>query len=335
MEPHGTAEAKGDQAAKPGCWCPETATGAPAPAGLCNHAGMQALAVCVGLLLVSGWLAAAQQDATATLSAMRTALGSASLGVRSLSATGSVTRTRAQFRKSLSVELSFLFPEHYLRVERDFDSSGFRPIDITYFRGFARDALIRRTDANIPFPPDPGPSTAEAIAQRDAGLLVRNRREFTQFALALFGRSFDAYPLRFVDAGTDTWRGRPMNVVEAQAADGFVTRIYVDAATHLPAVLAWQAPPEVVVTGTMTSTVTTQGGQVISQSPPAASPVPVAPTPSGTILWRLELSDFKSQDGVNWPHRFKIFAADREQDDLRLGRYRINPKMDESRFAIR
>jgi hypothetical protein len=121
-------------------------------------------------------------------------------------------------------------------------------------------------------------------------------------------------------------------VIEGRSADGFVMRLYVDASTHLPVVMAWQAPPPVVIT--TTSTAITRGGQVISQSPPGPLP-PGDPTAGlAPVTWRLEFSDFKVRDGLNWPHRLRVMLGDQVTEDTRLGKFKLNPKTDARKFNV-
>jgi hypothetical protein len=281
-------------------------------------------------------LASQSRDPEAVLAAMRQAMGANVDTVRAFSVSGSLMRNIG-IRKSFSIDLKALLPEHYLSVHRDVDGGGFRPIDITYFNGFAGGTLIRRVDSNIPFPPDPGPNTAQAVAERQRAQMLRLRQEFARFCLILLGRSVDAYPLTFADGGTTTVSGRPVDVVMATATDGHTMRLLVDATTRLPVAITWEAPPPMIATATMTSTMTTtSSGQVVSQSPPVTSaPFAAPPAPTATVVWKVEVSDFKTDNGVNWPRRFKVTVADKENDEYRFGRYKINPKLEPKDFSIR
>ena len=270
---------------------------------------------------------------------MRRALGGDAIldAIKTFTVSGDVRKTGGPVAKSLSYEVLALLPDHYMTIERDVDNAGFRPIDITYFNGVAGNTLIRRTDSNIPFPPDPGPQTPDAIAQRQQQQMLHRRQEFGRLTLALLGRSFDGYSWQFPAAGPETLGGRAVEFVEARAADGFTARLYVDASTHLPVVIAWHAPVNPVVVTTSSSTVVTRGNQVVSQSPPTVPAVPSGDPGGGTpdVMWKLELSDFKLQDGVNWPHRLKLLVETQVREDIRLGRFRLNPRLDPRRFAIK
>ena len=279
------------------------------------------------------------RDASAILADMRRALGGDAVldGIKTFTVNGDVRKTGGPVAKSLSYELLALLPDHYMTIERDLDSGGFRPIDITYFNGVAGNDLIRRTDSNIPFPPDPGPQTPDAIAQRQAQQLLRRKQEFGRLTLALLGRSLPGYPWQFSAAGTDTLAGRAVEFVEARAADGFTARLYVDASTHLPVVIAWHAPVSPVIVTSSSTTVVTRGNQVMSQSPPTVPAVPPGDPATGRpdVIWKLDFSDFKVQDGVNWPHRMKLLVNTQVREEIRLGRFKINPRLDAKRFDVK
>src|SRR6188768_2394092 len=124
-----------------------------------HRASRKAGWMCALVLAWAGTGGAQAADPDAVLSAMRAALGgdAALAAVQTMSATGSVTESHAGRSRSLSVEILALRPDHFMTVRRDSQSAGPMPIDITYYAGFRGDRLIRRTDSNIPFPPDPGP----------------------------------------------------------------------------------------------------------------------------------------------------------------------------------
>jgi hypothetical protein len=304
---------------------------------------VRGLAIVFGLawLLAVGPTPAQTQDAGAVLAAMRAALGGESVldTVRTFSVSGSLNETSGSFTKSFSVELLAMLPDHFLTIRRDFQSSGPLQIDITYYGGFRGAEVIRHTESNIPFPPDPGPQTPEAIAKRREGLLLKRQREFARLVLLLFGKSVASYPLQFSGAGRETVEtvgGRSVDVIDARAADDHVMRLHIDAATHLPVFVAWQDAEPVVFTTSLSSQVTTRGGQVVSQAPPAgAPPVPdLASLSPRFVTWKVVPTDFRNQNGVNWPRRIQVVIDDKVNEDMRLGSFRLNPKIDPRRFNI-
>jgi hypothetical protein len=295
----------------------------------------------VGLAAVLSLAVGAQaRDADTVLRQMRTALGGEAAldAVKTWSVSGSVDIRHGGLSKGFSLELLAMMPDHFMEVRRD-SSSPPGPVNIdifiTYYRGFAGDGLIRRTDSNIPFPQDPGPQAPQAIAARAQKALESNKRDFARLAIALFGKSFAGSPFDFSYSGAESIDGQPTEVVEMRAPDGFVMRLHVAQATHLPAVITWQAPPDTVITTSSTSTVAVRGGQVVSQSPQtSAAPLPSGDPSAGLapVTWKMTFADFKVQDGLNWPHRIRVTSSDKVTEDTRLGKFKINPKMDARKF---
>ena len=289
--------------------------------------------------LVSLAVGAQARDADAVLREMRAALGgdAALDAIQTWSVSGDVTSSPGSFRTSSSLEVFAMLPDHYMEVRRHLSSpSGPVRMDIetTNYRGFRGDVRIRRTDSTFPVPPDPGPQTPAAIAERDRLAVQGQKRDFARLAVALFGKSFDGSPIAFSYVGLDTVEGQPTEVLEMRTTDGFVMRLYVNRATHLPAFIAWQAPPPVVFTTTSTSTMSVRGGQVMSQTPPVFAPTGPPPAPGPDVLWRTVFSDFKMQDGLNWPHRVKEMVGDKVTEDMKLGKFKINPKIDARKFNV-
>ena len=279
------------------------------------------------------------RDADAVLREMRAALGGdATLdAIQTWSVNGSVTSSPGSFRSSSSFEMFVMLPDHYMEIRRHLSSPAGpvrMDIETTNYRGFRGDVRIRRTDSTFPVPPDPGPQTPEAIAERDRRAVQGNKREFARLAVALFGKSFAGSPIAFSYVGPETADGQPTEVVEMRTTDGFVMRLYVNRSTHLPAFIAWQSPAPVVFTTTSTSTMTVRGGQVMTQTPPVFNPTGPPPAPGPDVLWRTAFSDFKLQDGLNWPHRVKEMVGDKVTEDMKLGKFKINPKIDARKFNV-
>ena len=294
----------------------------------------------LSVLSVGTAVAATQQrqDAAAIFARMRTALGGEAVldAVQTFSVEGTVTETMSSFRKSFSLELLAILPDHFMTIRRDMQPGGPMPIDITYYNGFRGNELIRWTDSNLPFPPDPGPQTQQAIAQRRAESLLRQQRSFARLAIVLIGKSFAGYPLQFSHVGPETVDGRQTEVIEGRSADGYVLRVHVDAATNLPALVTWEEPEPVLMTTSTSSEVVMRGGQVVSQTPPVggAPPADGTTTKRPNVTWRLVPSEFKTQNGVNWPRRIQIMYGRQVSEETRLGSYRINPKINPRRFVV-
>lgn len=287
------------------------------------------------LLVVAGALAgphAQTRDAAAVLSDMRTALGGDAVldAVRTFSIQGTATRTINGRGRPNDLEILAILPDHYLEIRRDHGSPGPIDVRVTYYNGFRPGATIRRTDANITFPPPPGPNTPEAAAERERVGALHIRQEWARLALILFGRAFDVYPLDFTHVGLAQDGGRTYEIVDAKSADGYAMRLAVDQQTHLPAVLSWIARSEVLVT--TTSTVVTRNGEAVNRRDDAPPPVPASPSPM--TMRKLVISDYTTEDGLTWPRKLAETSPVASQD-IAVRRIRINPDIGPRRFDIR
>lgn len=280
--------------------------------------------------LIAVGLGAQARTADDVLREMRAALGGDAVldAIQTLSVGGDITHSAGSVRSTSSLELIAILPDHFLEIRRHRQSfPGPAPMEIetTNYAGFKGDELLRRTDSTMPVPPDPFPP---------ARLLQDFKRRFARLAVGLFGKSLAGSPFVFSHVGQETVDGQPTEVLEMKAPDGYAMRLYVNSTTHLPTMVAWQAPPPVVFTMTSTSTVAVRNGQVVSQSQPAFDPMGPPPRPEPDVTWRSDFSEFKVQDGLNWPHRFREMLGDKVTADMKLGKFKINPKIDPRRFNI-
>jgi hypothetical protein len=125
-------------------------------------------------------------------------------------------------------------------------------------------------------------------------------------------------------------------------------RLLLDEKTHLPIKIVWKAKPIVMfstmmtTTTTTTSTVTTRRGEppVMPAAPPPPPPVMTMPVgdPSANldpVDWEMTIGDYKVADGLNWPHRVTTTFDGKKWEDTRIGKYKINPKIDPKKFERR
>ena len=127
--------------------------------------------------------------------------------------------------------------------------------------------------------------------------LRRHRHDAARFAVALLGTTLRDYPMQFTYSGTEQAGSETYDVLETPAPEGVTLQLYVDAHTHLPAMF--------VTTGMW------------------ETKVPV----------RWLLSDFKREDGLNWPRRIEQ-ESDGLVENLQVKRWKVNPKIDERKFAV-
>jgi hypothetical protein len=276
------------------------------------------------------------------LTDMRAALGGDAIaGVRAFAVEGKQSRNIGQFIATSHAEWVYVSPDRFIHVRR-FEGRFSQLVDTNGFNG---NRLVRLTAAsgNVrggPFEPPPQSPEEHAASLRAS--VTNEKRQFARYAIAMLGMT-TAYPLDAADAGTEILEGKSAHVLALKAADGYESRLYVDVSTHLPLMISWMDGPDVIVG--RTSTMTTKDGRVVASEadparkpPPGAVAFPDVPTSDAIaslplVERRIYYSDYKKTDGLNWPHRFREVVAGATIGDTRLGKFKINPPVDPSRFV--
>ena len=284
----------------------------------------KAAAVMLALLAMSIGAGADDRQKTAAdlVAAARAALG----GEAALEAVASFTVTGTLVRNIGSSPTSFLettcvLPDKFLRVARR-NTGGPIDYEITSYDGLNGDRVIRDTVApNAPFPvtiPGRPPATQEEAAARAAKALAGARRDFAGLVLPLFVK----LPGVELSAGEPvSVKSGAMDVLVVKHADGTEWQLRLDAKTHLPAEFRWMAMP--VVTFSTSATTTSLS------APPPVPKMPDDPTAGlSDVQWVMTIGDYKVTDGVNWPRRLTTMYDGKRWEDIRVSKYRLNPKID-------
>lgn len=237
--------------------------------------------------------------------------------------------------------------------------------------GFTGTRLIRETTSSGDFPAPPefllfGPApTEEERAAGERAAVTAQKAALARLALVLFAASNPSYPLEFSSAGQVALpNGKTADAVDAKGPDGAVIRLLVDSTSRLPVMLTWKEKPvvvarqsEIVAVQRLAVVAVPAGGAAGVGTPPAVAMPVVPPPPSradksvapGTVLvdglpagdptaglplveHSLSLTEYKVADGLNWPHRFVERVEGQVLEDLRLRRFKLNPKIRESKF---
>ncbi len=313
---------------------------------------LSAAVAMIGVAAVCG----AQQptDAQAVLAAARQALG----GEQTLSAIGALSVGGSHLRNfgdrnvDSALSIDCVLPDRF-RLERTNTAHGaVSAITTTYISGFNGDELISEINSSIDLPPPPDinpPRTPEEKVTRRKLRVLSEKHAFARLALALFASSVSSYPLEFTYGGQVQLESGQADAVDAKGPDGFIIRVLIDAKTHLPVMIAWREATATAVVETTQSVVVTQSivverrgavGPPIAPPMPPMPPPPTAPTvrasiPSGNppiVEHQLSLGDYRTADGLTWPHRFTERVDGKVVQDMKLGKYRVNPKINPKRF---
>jgi hypothetical protein len=331
--------------------------------------------VAVALAAAGSMLAAQGRDVNQILAGARTALGGQKLeAVKTLTAAGRTLRalpngTSAENEFEMALEL----PDKYL-VRSVLAAMG--NMSVYRMSGFNGGQVIEEIDR----PPslsgggmvvmrfagpggnvDPEKMTAEQKAEFDQRRLVANKREFAKLALGIFAASPAAYPLELADGGQAESPDGKADVIEVKGEGGFAARLFIDAQTHLPLMLAWMDKEPVAVTMAV-------GGPGAPAPPPPGGAAAggnvthmriersggAAMTPeerdkmmqdlearrkeaeakARTVEYRVYYGDYKNVGGVQLPHRIQRSIDGKPTEEMIVDTFKVNPKIDAKKFQV-
>jgi len=319
--------------------------------GMCLSArynrAMRPVVLVVATALSAAALSAAVQapetDASFVLARARQALGgdAALHAVASVDVKGTLARTMGSASFEESVEYALVLPERFVRVTESTSNLG--PLGSAYHRrrtGFAGGDPIDEDESDSPLPPPTvakkAAMTAQEIADQRDNALAAQRHTFANFVLPLLAASPASHPLTFTLVGQVAGPTGPADAIDATGPDGFVRHLFVDTQSHLIVGISWMAKPLVVVSATSSAIVSSPssssgGARAVSVPPPPVLPA----NPAGNLAevqWQLTVGDYRAASGLNWPHRLTTTFGGRKYEDVKLGTYRVNSKVDPGLF---
>ncbi|RPI56847.1 MAG: hypothetical protein EHM55_03935 [Acidobacteria bacterium] len=336
----------------------------------------RAVIFCLAVLtgVIAGALAAgpaAQStsgDAAAVLSATRQVLGGEKRlsSIKTIVASGQTRQLQGDNLVPILFEISIELPDKYVRID-EIPARESGPSR----RGFNGDGLIQSEDAPGAMarrggpPPGPagaptrGPGAADIAADKGApsgpppNPTLPVRQDFARLTLGMFATSFSAYPLSFGHAGqAEAPEGRA-DVLDVKGAGNFAARLFIDSKTHLPLMLSWTTPPNLVPV-------------VAGKKPPATLPpgsvtfeTPMPPAESASAEekkafedealalrkkamasarpteHRIYYADYRDVDGLQLPFRVRRAVGATTVEETVFDRYRINARVDPRKFEAR
>lgn len=312
-------------------------------------------------MAVGGAIVVAQaQDAAAVLAGVRKALGGEAklAAVKTIAATG-ITRVAGADggTNERPFELSIELPDKYMK--RDV-LMAMGPTSVYRLLGFNGTSLINEIDsppmlnsgggnwvARVQIGPGGGrgPSDEEQAADRTEALL-RARQDFARLALGALGASFGGYPVTFTPIGQAQSPDGSADVLEVAGEGGFVARLFIDAQSRLPRLLAWhdQEPFEVRAEGRGRSgqaTVTAMFGagaarrveSLGTEDEGTPARIREARTRRRTVQYGMFYGDYKTIDGVRFPMRLTRTVDGQTVDETVFERVRLNGRIDPKTFT--
>ncbi len=294
------------------------------------------------VLLASATLAGRQTTPDTLLAQARQALGgdAALAAVTSFSATGTFKR-QSGISLDYSLEFDCVLPGQFVRnTSRSIPMSPIGHVGggtVTELEGFNGDDPITETiqpDSSVPTVMHfEGPATTpEEIAKRRKAQTNAHKHIFLQLTLPLFAASFSSYPLDFTYAGQVQTPKGMAEAIDVTGADNYRSRLLLDVTTHLPLALIWVGKPIVTSSTTSSPFRMNSQGQVIGPTATMAAPQLPKPSELPDVEWRLDISDYKTVNGLNWPRRFISSFGGKTWEDTKINAFKINPEINPNTF---
>ena len=303
-------------------------------------------------------------EAAAVLSAAREALGGEKRlsAVKAIVATGRTRQVQGDNLVPIEFEIYIELPDKYVRTD-EIPARESGPTS----RGFNGDGLIQFPEAAPPRaggPPAgaapsggaarPGGPGGPGPAGAPPNPTISLKQDFARLTLGMFATSFSSYPLSFGFAGQAEAPEGKADVIDVKGAPNLTARLFVDNNTHLPLMLSWQTPANLVPVlpgqpppanlppGTVTfdapgpppgSTATAEERTKYQQDVQAARAKAMAaakPTEN-----RMYYADYRDVDGMKFPFRIRRAVGALTTEETIFDRFRINPKIDPKKFEVR
>jgi len=222
----------------------------------------------------------------------------------------------------IEFEIAMELPDRYVRKD-EIPAQESEPTTV----GFNGEELIQYPVAAAPAgparaggPPAPTPEQQEA-ARRTR--LANVKQDFARLTLGMFAASFNGVPLTFSYAGKAEAPQGKADVLDVKGPGSFSARLFVNIDTHLPIMIAWQAP------------VPPQRGR--GAPPPGAPPsrADVPPASAGQAESRIYFADYREVGGVQFPFRLRRALGADTVEETTFDGFKINAKIDPKKFEVR
>lgn len=325
-------------------------------------------------------LPATSGEAAVVLTGARDALGGEKriTAIKTLVASGHTRQLQGDNLVPIEFEISIELPDKYVRTD-EIPARESGPNS----RGFNGDGLIQVGDAPGPGPRRGGPPSAppapagapggkpqapEGAAGRpggpggDAGRgpagpppspTTPVKQDFARLTLGMFATSFSSYPLSFGHAGQAEAPEGKADVLDVKGSGNFSARFFIDSKTHLPLMLSWTTPPNLVpVVAGQKPPANLPPGSVTFETP---MPPPDSATPEQKKQFesdalaarkkamastrptenRIYYADYRDVDGLKLPFRIRRAIGATTVEETTFDRYRINARIDPRKFEVR
>lgn len=308
-----------------------------------------ALVVALAMMQV---LAGQNANGTDVMAAARKAIGGKKLDtLTSLSVQAAVQRNVGNFRVTSDLELLLGLPDKYVRSETSTGGmvvastmgfNGSRPIRGPAQPGMPPGGMIIRMGGPGPGGVGDGEKlTPEQQQQIDAQVVRSAKYEISRLLLGWFVMVLPSVPAQYTDAGEAESPDGKAFVLDANSADGFAARLFIDEKTHLPLMVTYRAPQPRMVTvgapgpgqpvrGAGPNQVSASGGE--DRERLEAEAKRQLEQPAAMVEHTLYFDDWSEEDGIQFPHSFRRAVAGTTVEEWTIRKVKLNPKIDQKKF---
>ena len=311
---------------------------------------------------------AASGEAAAVLGAARDALGGDKRlsSLKTLVTTGRTRQLQGDNLVPIEFEITIELPDKYVRTD-EIPARESGPSS----RGFNGDGLIQIGDppagdgrgrGGPPSPPGRGPAPPKEGMRGDGPAekpgpppnpTTGVKQDFARLALGMFATSFSSYPLTFGYAGQAQAPEGKADVIDVKGDGNFAARLFLDTKTHLPLMLSWTTPPNLVpVVAGQKPPDNLPPGSVAFETPappPAnASDEQKKQFEQGALAARdaamksarptenrIYYADYRDVSGHMFPFRIRRAVGATTVEEMTFDRFRINVRIDPRKFEVR
>lgn len=236
------------------------------------------------------------------------------------------------------LEIDLALPDRYIRVD-----TGTGGLAMTRTEGFDGTRPFLDLSSNQPgvrlmAPPPPADEAAKLASLR------RLQGDLSRLLLGILATTPETFPTTFVYAGRAESPEGQADMLDVSGPDGFAARLFVDADSHLPLMLTWQAPEPRIVMRTATDDGPPPAPGTGRQGGPPRDPseaerdevenTAAADLPAKMQEHRLFFDDFREVGGVRLPHHITRGTADKTIEEWQVKTYRLNPTFKADRFKV-
>jgi hypothetical protein len=282
-------------------------------------------------------VSAQDTKAAEILAAARKAIGNSKLdSLKALSVEASIQRNVGSMQMQTESEMLLELPDKYVKTDV---STG--PMNMAMSTGFNGDKAILPAGASpmaggavvfrmggggaaMPDPHGAEKPTPEQQEQMNRAMVRNARQDVSRMMLGWLATAHPSLKAQYTYAGEAESPDGKAYVIDVKDEDGFTARLFIDQNSKLPLMLTYKGRQGRMVTNTSRSAAPPQVNDVRAQM---AHPAPL-------VDFSLFFEDWREVDGVNFPHVMRRASEGATNEEWKINRVRVNPKIDAKKFAV-